>query len=338
MNGTSNDLKASILIPVFDDVHGLEVTLESLRQRRVQNFGAEVIVCNDGGGSQIAECASRYGHQVAALATNQGSYAARNAGVRIARGDVFVFLDANESVDENWLESGLAELQHADYVGGQVVVMAEPDEGFWKRFDHMTAFPVDKTLQDTHFAPTANLFVRRLVFETVGLFRAELQSGGDREFGERVHNGGFKQSYCRLARTYHPARGLREQLGKWKRVASGFAEIKLGVSKDPPLRFLLYAGINLARSVLQLGWRPASYFLNSIAGKRQHDFGTVLASKTMKVIFWLHVVWHTLVWVLSRRSRAFADRAESFGTNNGLRETRVETRCRLPITRDTGGG
>jgi hypothetical protein len=41
------------------------------------------------------------------------------------------------------------------------------------------------------YGATANLFVRRSVFDAVGLFRADVLSLGDREWGKRATSAGF---------------------------------------------------------------------------------------------------------------------------------------------------
>lgn len=220
-------MDASIIIPVHRDTAGLRITLESIRKLHWDHTRVEVIICNDGGGDEISGLAARYGCREARLDINRGSYAARNAGIRLARGRALAFVDADESLADTWLTAGLAALEQADYVGGRVVVEPGKCPTFWERVDATFAFPVAMYLAKKKYAPTANLFVRRKVFEEVGGFDESLVSGGDCEFGVRVSARRMTQIYCEAAITIHPARGFSEQLRKIRRTSRGHATLAI---------------------------------------------------------------------------------------------------------------
>nr|WP_268762280.1 glycosyltransferase [Halorubrum saccharovorum] len=143
-----------------------------------------------------------------------------------ADGDVLAFLDADETVDEDWLETALAAMdeQDVDYLGCNVELTLSEDT-LVGRYNAHTGFPVKQYLEEEHYAPTCALLVRREVFEEVGLFDARLISGGDREFGERVHEAGYDQGYAENATVYHPARTSFKSLAKKNfRVGRGFCQ------------------------------------------------------------------------------------------------------------------
>ena len=76
------------------------------------------------------------------------------------------------------------------------------------------AFPVVTYLEDKHFPPMCSLAVRRDVIDAVGPFDERLVSGGDKEFGRRVHRAGFAQEFTDETRAYHPARTTWRALRK----------------------------------------------------------------------------------------------------------------------------
>jgi len=92
----------------------------------------------------------------------------------------------------------------------------------WEYFDAAGKLNQKSYVENTGFGATANLFVRKTMFDKYGLFLSELISGGDYEFGRRVTNSGEILLYCETSLVYHPARStFRDKLLKSKRVAEG---------------------------------------------------------------------------------------------------------------------
>lgn len=227
----SNTSKLSIsnVIPVYNNADGIKSTLNALVRQTASN--QEIFVVDNGSTDDtrdvINDFKSVYANVHLLVEDDiQGSYAARNKGIKHADADILAFLDANETVDPDWLETALEamETQKVDYLGCNVEIELEEDT-LVGRYNDRTGFPVEKYLQRDRFAPTSALLVRREVFEDVGLFDERLISGGDVEFGQRVHEAGYEQGYAEDATVYHPARTSFESL--WKknfRVGRGFCQ------------------------------------------------------------------------------------------------------------------
>lgn len=114
--------------------------------------------------------------------------------------------------------------QDADYLGCNVEITL-PEDTLVGRYNAHTGFPVKQYLEEENYAPTCALLVKREVFDDVGLFDARLISGGDREFGERVHEAGYEQGFAEDATVNHPARTSFESLAKKNfRVGRGFCQ------------------------------------------------------------------------------------------------------------------
>lgn len=225
----------SIIVPVATDSSGLDTTLRSLQTTALEGISCEIIVCNDGGGEPISAIAALHRCIEVRLDRNNGSYAARNAGVSVARGRSIAFLDADQSVDADWAQRGLQALRDADYVGGRIIVTPSDPGSYWQRVDARYAFPVASYLETMRFAPTANLFVTRAAFDRAGGFQETLRSGGDREFGVRCFGSGITQRFDPSVRVRHPARSLFAQLSKARRTAAGTATLEICLWGRPPL-------------------------------------------------------------------------------------------------------
>ena len=154
----------SVIIPARDASPTLERTLDALsRQTLAEPY--EVIVVDDGSQDDTAQIAQHH-EPLVRLIRNQASEgpgAARNRGVRHARGSVLAFTDADCLPSEDWLAEGIAALAGADLVQGRVA----PDPT-------VPRTPFDRSLAvdaDGGFYQTANLLTGREVFEAVGGFR-----------------------------------------------------------------------------------------------------------------------------------------------------------------------
>ncbi|MEM4780798.1 MAG: glycosyltransferase [Halalkalicoccus sp.] len=220
-----SDPRASVIVPVSADPEGLDRTLSALADQTYADY--EVLVVDNASTDETGAVARRYADEferVSALdCPIRGSYAARNEGIRNADGEILAFLDADVSVDPDWLASAVEAMESggADYVGCRVEIEIERETPI-ARYDRLVGFPVETYLREERFAPTACLFVRRSVIEAVGPFDETLVSGGDAEFGRRVDAAGFDLRYEPAVVVSHPARdSLRSFVGKYVRVGCG---------------------------------------------------------------------------------------------------------------------
>jgi glycosyltransferase involved in cell wall biosynthesis len=107
-------LTASIIVPTYNRAGLLEQAIESaLQQTRIPD---EVIVVDDGSTDNTQEVLRRFGSPVVAIyQSNARLSAARNHGMRVARGDVFLYLDSDGLLLPNCVERTLQFLEeHPD--------------------------------------------------------------------------------------------------------------------------------------------------------------------------------------------------------------------------------
>lgn len=109
----------SIVIPVYNDSNGIRITLDSLLSQSYPVENREIIVVDNGSTDETRDMIYQFVEaydRIHLLVENavQGSYAARNKGIRNANEEIIAFLDADVPVDHNWLERGV------EYVSGGV--------------------------------------------------------------------------------------------------------------------------------------------------------------------------------------------------------------------------
>lgn len=103
--------KVSIIVPTYNRPDRLRTALASLAVQTYQDF--EVIVVNDAGcdvGDIIAACADRQRITTICHDRNRGLAAARNSGLRVAKGTYVAYLDDDDRYLSNHLETLVAYL------------------------------------------------------------------------------------------------------------------------------------------------------------------------------------------------------------------------------------
>lgn len=218
----------SVIIPVLNDSERLKVCLKALEEQTYPKKLYEVIVVDNGSDEDIEEVVGQFNQAFAACESRPSSYAARNKGVSLAKGDVIAFTDADCIPASDWIEKGvevILEVPNCGLVAGKIEVFFKISDRptAVELYESINAFPQQRYITDSKFGATANLFTLRSVIENVGYFNDTLKSGGDRKWGQRVFSLGYKQIYADKICVAHPARNsLRELNKKAIRLTGGF--------------------------------------------------------------------------------------------------------------------
>ena len=233
-------IKASVIIPVYNNPHGLKKVLASLVEQDFPKDQYEIIVADNRSTDEsldiVHEYAENYPNLVKCVIEDeiQSSYAARNKGIEMAKGEVIAFTDSDCIPAVDWLTQGYNSLigSEVSMVAGKIeFTFKDSKPNIWEYFDAAGKLNQKAYVDDAGFGATANLFVRKRNFYKYGLFLSELQSGGDYEFGRRLTQSGEVLLFTKSALVYHPARpGFRSKLAKSKRIAEGQRNlVKMGL-------------------------------------------------------------------------------------------------------------
>jgi glycosyltransferase involved in cell wall biosynthesis len=183
-----HELLVSVVVPVYNGDKFIGEAIASLRRQGHPNL--EIIVVDDGStdgtADVVAQAAGPDLHYI--RQANSGPPAARNTGVRAARGAVLGFLDA----DDLWTDDKLALLlprlmsdPEVDIVYGRTQIMVQSGNTGGKLM--FTPYQEPKaalTLQGGLF--------RSAVFQRVGLFDPEQRYADDVEWFLRAQDRGLK--------------------------------------------------------------------------------------------------------------------------------------------------
>ncbi|MDQ2913774.1 MAG: glycosyltransferase [Chloroflexota bacterium] len=248
-------LAVTVVVPVRDGGSRLLDVLQALESQTLGGDRFEVVIGDDGSKDEVAEKlpGGRLNLKVVRGAP-ANSYVARNRAARAGNGDVLAFCDADCVPASDWLEMGLAALEAADVVVGDIR---------WE----VPAAPTSWTLLDIemHVNPAAavksgrclggNLFVKRDLFERVGGFDESLPSGGDDDFGARCVRVGARLVFAPSSSVAHPTHNRAEPLLRkvWRvNYATGVREGRIG-TRPRLLRLWLVPTVGMIRSRRRIG-------------------------------------------------------------------------------------
>ena len=218
----------SVIIPVRDHQERLAACVAALARQQTR-YAVEILLADNHDQFHPADYAAIDAGSLPIRVTHEpriGSYAARNRGIALAQGRVCAFTDADCLPQPEWIEQGVRAAVAGSGVAGGAVTMTfrQPRRPTWaEQFDSAYYLDQRRYVASCGFAATANLFVRRDLFETVGLFDAALQSGGDKEWCLRAARAGHAAQYAPDAVVWHPARATwTEILRKARRIDQGY--------------------------------------------------------------------------------------------------------------------
>ena len=224
----------SVIVPVFNDIDRLQHCLAALEQQTYPKSQYEVIVIDNGSTEgNVAEVVAGFGQAIATFEARSGSYAARNRGLELAKGDVIAFTDADCIPAADWLENGITVLlntPNCGLVAGRIEIFFKNPSKLTivERYESVLAFQQQEHLEQYRYGSTANVFTFRQVIDRVGAFDATLKSNGDFEWGRRVAAHGYQQIYAETACVAHPARhSFAELYRRSIRLAGGIYDAQI---------------------------------------------------------------------------------------------------------------
>lgn len=255
----------SIVIAAYNIEKYVSQTIESALNQTYKNI--EVIIVNDGstdGTSNIIETYAKKDTRIVIFnQANKGVSAARNAGFKIAKGEYFCIVDADDIMLPIKIESQVDFLENnssADFAYSKVYYFIDGTHAIY-RHDLATisgAHVYEKLLQYGNFIYTSTVFFRRNVFDQFGGFDENLRSAEEFDYwlslSQRGVNFLHQNKYLTLCRSRN--NGLTSDSVTMYLTAVAVLEKHMANSKNKLLskitnyqylksKFLLYVSSNI---------------------------------------------------------------------------------------------
>jgi glycosyltransferase involved in cell wall biosynthesis len=184
--------RVSVIIPAYNTAPFIAETLNSVFGQTFRDF--EVIVINDGS-PDTAELEIALQPYVARIRyiqqENRGLPGARNAGIRVAHGELLAFVDSDDLWMPDYLSAQVEFLDNHPHVCGSIsdaVLFGSGEEVVWKMLKEATG-PVlgfEEMLKRQGGQLPSAMVVRRQRVLDIGLFDERIRIGEDIEFCVRL--------------------------------------------------------------------------------------------------------------------------------------------------------
>jgi glycosyltransferase involved in cell wall biosynthesis len=199
-------MKVSVVIPALNEEKYIGYTFDGLGRQSFKDF--EVIVADAGSADKTREIARKYGAKVV-IERRKGIARGRNAGAKVAKGDILIFLDADTKPSPRLIESYVKGLK-GDVVAatGPILPLEKTKKSIRWGYKFVSILFVKLAIKIGR--PTivgSNFAVRRNAFEKVGGFNSNLITYEDWDLSKRLKKYG-KIIYIDDAVVYTSARRI----------------------------------------------------------------------------------------------------------------------------------
>ena len=271
----SAPLTLSVVMPTYDEPERLEAALKSLSQQDYPHEAIQIIVVDDASphldSERLHAAVAPLQLQLLRNEQNQGRARTRNTALRVASGEIVVFLDSDMIVGTNFLRAHVQRHQnHAEavFVGNVRFASEIPNTSLTRYIEGRGVHRVDedKPIPFNCFV-TGNSSVRRSTLLRVGFFDEDLTAygGEDLELGYRLHLAGIPLYYAPEALSYHYHLRSLEPLCRLMQTY-GNKSIPILLNKHPELDavlrldFIRASAFSPRRLALQLALLPLIHY------------------------------------------------------------------------------
>ena len=192
-------MKISIITVVYNNSATIDTAIESVLSQRYPNI--EYIIIDGASTDGTMEMINGYGSRIQQVVSEKdaGIYDAMNKGIKLCTGEVIGILNSDDIYENNEvistvMEAFLNDLELALVYGDLVYVKSDELNQVVRKWTTESYYP--DFFEDGHVPPHPSLFIRRNVYQKVGLFNLNMRLAADYEFMLRVFKlHDFKSRY-----------------------------------------------------------------------------------------------------------------------------------------------
>ncbi len=218
----------SVIIPTLNEEKYLPKLLDSLKKQKYKDF--EIIVSDGASEDKTKKIAEEYNCRVV-VSKKRHPACQRNEGAKVAKGEIFLFLDADTELPDNFLKKAVNEFKKRKLTGAGFYLKTKSKKSFYKRLMKVLNFFffVSQPIRPTSIG-VAMISKKEAHFK-IGGFDETIFIGEDYEYTYKL----FKKGKFRMIKstfTYYSVRRLEKE-GKWNIVWTWCKSVVYVLIKGP---------------------------------------------------------------------------------------------------------
>ncbi|RJP62067.1 MAG: glycosyltransferase [Candidatus Auribacter fodinae] len=200
----------SVVVPAYNAAATIGQCIESLISQTYPKEKLEILIIDNNSSDETADIIRSY--PVTYLSeSNQSRSAARNKGIRHARGDIIAFTDSDCAAQHDWLEKGVQPFED-EWIGGVggPILAYNPSTWIERAQDILRIFNQEETISPerveagTAVIATPNALYRKDALLAAGLFDERLKGAEDYDLSYKIQRiTDYSFAYQPDAITYH---------------------------------------------------------------------------------------------------------------------------------------
>ncbi len=231
----------SVIVCTYNGSATLTACLESLQ--KLNHSAYEVLLVDDGSTEDIGQIARAFPEVRYLRQEHAGLSAARNLGMKEARGELLAYTDDDCIVEEDWLHQVEAGFDDQAWVAcGGPNIPPSPRNTVEAVVSAAPGSPTHVMLNDVEaeHLPGCNLIIRKDSLQAIGGFRAHYHTAGDDvDVCWRLREAGGRLRFLPGAMVWHHRRRTLQAYLKQQR---GYGHAEALLMKDHPARFSCQGG------------------------------------------------------------------------------------------------
>ncbi len=210
-------MKLSIITPVYNAAPTIEKTILSVVNQPIESELQYIIV--DGGSTDgTLDIINQYSDKIDIIISekDRGAYDAMNKGIACATGDIICIINSDD-----WYHEGTLRIVEQFFaITPETSIIYSPIDNYYNG-KYLNTF-IPGSLENLVFKFTINhpsCFVKKIVYQTIGLFNLTYTVAADYDLILRAYIAGFKFHYVETPLVSYSLNGITSQpLNKFKQI------------------------------------------------------------------------------------------------------------------------